>query len=239
MLKTFALRGRELPMTIYGPPGLRDLFGSLTAHLRAAHVRLRARSSSARATSWRATATSCARSRSTTACRRSATRSSRTHRPGRFDVDVADALGVPPGPERGALQAGEEVQPARRTRRHAGRGPRASATRQEARARRATPRRFTAWSRRPPPRTCSSTRRRSSRTNSSALARPRTRRRGDAAGVAREAGVELLALTHLSNRYSGPRRCRGGTGGLPGDGRAEGLRYHRASLQGARNAAAS
>src|SRR5688500_20391033 len=29
MLKTFALRGRELPMTVYGPPGLRDLFGSL------------------------------------------------------------------------------------------------------------------------------------------------------------------------------------------------------------------
>src|ERR671917_1969650 len=29
MLKTFALRGREAPMTIYGPPGLRDLFGAL------------------------------------------------------------------------------------------------------------------------------------------------------------------------------------------------------------------
>ena len=29
MLKTFALRGRELPITIYGPPGLRELFGSL------------------------------------------------------------------------------------------------------------------------------------------------------------------------------------------------------------------
>src|SRR5712691_3064091 len=26
MLKTFALRARELPLTIYGPPGLRDLF---------------------------------------------------------------------------------------------------------------------------------------------------------------------------------------------------------------------
>ena len=29
MLKTFALRGRELPITIYGPPGLSDLFGDL------------------------------------------------------------------------------------------------------------------------------------------------------------------------------------------------------------------
>ena len=30
-------------------------------------------------------------------------------RPGRFDVDTADALGVPNGPERGALQRGESV----------------------------------------------------------------------------------------------------------------------------------
>jgi hypothetical protein len=30
-------------------------------------------------------------------------------RPGRFDVDAADALGVPPGPERGILQAGDPV----------------------------------------------------------------------------------------------------------------------------------
>jgi len=29
MLKTFALRGRDLPITIYGPRGLADLFGSL------------------------------------------------------------------------------------------------------------------------------------------------------------------------------------------------------------------
>jgi ribonuclease Z len=29
MLKTFALRGRETPMTIYGPPGLHELFGAL------------------------------------------------------------------------------------------------------------------------------------------------------------------------------------------------------------------
>src|SRR6185503_11741306 len=26
MLKTFGLRGRETPLTVYGPPGLRDLF---------------------------------------------------------------------------------------------------------------------------------------------------------------------------------------------------------------------
>src|SRR5206468_13112890 len=29
MLKTFALRGRELPLTVYGPQGLKALFSSL------------------------------------------------------------------------------------------------------------------------------------------------------------------------------------------------------------------
>src|SRR5213080_809118 len=29
MLKTFALRGRELPLTVYGPSGLKTLFGAL------------------------------------------------------------------------------------------------------------------------------------------------------------------------------------------------------------------
>ena len=29
MLKTFSLRGRDVPITIYGPPGLRDLFDAL------------------------------------------------------------------------------------------------------------------------------------------------------------------------------------------------------------------
>ena len=46
MLKTFALRGRELPMTIYGPPGLVDLvsalrrvFGKLTYELELVELR--------------------------------------------------------------------------------------------------------------------------------------------------------------------------------------------------------
>src|SRR3954453_7371449 len=29
MLKTFVLRDRDLPLTVYGPPGLRDLFDAL------------------------------------------------------------------------------------------------------------------------------------------------------------------------------------------------------------------
>jgi len=31
MMKTFALRGRETTLTVYGPPGLEDLFASLRA----------------------------------------------------------------------------------------------------------------------------------------------------------------------------------------------------------------
>ena len=42
-------------------------------------------------------------------------------RPGRFDVATADALGVPPGPERGRLQSGEAIALADGTRRDAGR----------------------------------------------------------------------------------------------------------------------
>ena len=45
MLKTFALRGRELPITIYGPAGLSELFGDLR-RVRPAHLSLRARHAS-------------------------------------------------------------------------------------------------------------------------------------------------------------------------------------------------
>ena len=56
MMKTFALRGREVPLTIYGPPGSKTS-SARWRDLRAAHLRLRlvtsspARPSSARTTS--------------------------------------------------------------------------------------------------------------------------------------------------------------------------------------------
>ena len=43
MLKTFQLRQREVPLTVYGPPGLRDLFSGLAARVREALLRARAR----------------------------------------------------------------------------------------------------------------------------------------------------------------------------------------------------
>lgn len=201
MLKTFALRGRELPMTIYGPPGLRDLFGSLRrifgrltydyelVELVADDVLTRdgyelrtfAVDHGVSAVGYAFVEDS---------------------RPGRFDVDVADALGVPPGPERGALQAGEEVQvaggrvvspnevlgPPRQGRKLVLTGDTApfpavvaAAVDADVMVHEAT--------------FLEDERERARDTAHSTAA--------DAAAVAQEAGVGLLALTHLSNRYSG------------------------------------
>ena len=50
MLKTFALRGRDLPITIYGPRGPHRSLLRATAHLREAHVPVRARRAGRRVT---------------------------------------------------------------------------------------------------------------------------------------------------------------------------------------------
>ncbi len=108
MLKTFAMRGREEPITIYGPAGLgalfadlRRIFGKLTYEYTLVELRpgdhlprdgyvldifpvLHGRNAVGYTLLEDA-------------------------RPGRFDVATADALGVPAGPERGALQRGEAV----------------------------------------------------------------------------------------------------------------------------------
>ena len=108
MLKTFALRGRELPITIYGPPGLRDLFsalrrifGKLTfdydlVELRPGEVLERKDYDlAAFAVDHGVSAVGYVLSE--------------LPRPGRFDITRADELGVPVGPERGKLQAGEAI----------------------------------------------------------------------------------------------------------------------------------
>jgi ribonuclease Z len=108
LLKTFALRQREAPLTIYGPPGLRELlgdlrrvFGKVTYPVEAIEVRP---GEALERDGYRilvvpvhhgVTAVGYAVDEET--------------RPGFFDVDAADALGVPPGPERGALQRGESI----------------------------------------------------------------------------------------------------------------------------------
>ena len=108
MLKTFGLRGREIPVTVYGPRGTRALLGALGVVVgRVAYpleiVELGPGESIGRdgyrvetfAVAHRTTAIGFALRES--------------ERPGRFDVEAAEALGVPNGPERGALQGGEAV----------------------------------------------------------------------------------------------------------------------------------
>src|SRR5437660_1418815 len=108
MLKTFALRGRELPLTVYGPRGLVDLLGSLRRVVGKLSYELRLvelgpgdvlERDGYRLATFGVTHGVSALGWSVI----------EATRPGRFDVDAADALGVPNGPERGTLQRGEAV----------------------------------------------------------------------------------------------------------------------------------
>src|ERR671925_314729 len=108
MLKTFALRGRTLPITIYGPLGLRELFVSLRRIFgrltyRYELVELRPGDLLERG-DYRLLTFPVAHGVSAIGYKLVEER-----RPGRFDVEAADALGVPEGPERGALQHGDPV----------------------------------------------------------------------------------------------------------------------------------
>lgn len=109
MLKTFALRGRELPLTIYGPRGLLDLFaalrrifGRLTFEVEL--VELRGGDSLDR-DGYRLDVLPVDHGVSAVGYALV-----EHDRPGRFDLDAARALGVPPGPLFGRLQAGEPVE---------------------------------------------------------------------------------------------------------------------------------
>lgn len=108
MFKTFSLRGRELPLTVYGPRGLKDLLGSwkrvvgkLTYELEL--VELQPGDVLERGTYRLATF---GVAHGVAALGWSVIEATR---PGRFDVEAADVLGVPNGPQRGALQRGEAV----------------------------------------------------------------------------------------------------------------------------------
>ena len=201
LLKTYSLRGREVPLTIYGPRGLRELlsslrriFGRLTYEVETVELEPGARLD-----------------RSEYALETFAVAHGVSavgyalvehERPGRFDVEAADALGVPDGRERGQLQHGEAVELADGTRvtpeqvlgpPRAGRklvltgdtAPAASVVEASLGAdvlvHEAT---FLADERERARETSHST-------------------AGEAALVAREAGVRLLALVHLSTRYFG------------------------------------
>jgi ribonuclease Z len=201
LLKTYSLRGRELPLTVYGPRGLRALLSSLgrvfgrltypvdTVELAPGDVldrdgyRLRAFSVNHGVSAIGYALVE-------------------HERPGRFDVAAADALGVPDGPARGVLQHGEALVlpdgrriepsdvlgPPREGRKVVLSGDTApsesvveAATSADLLVHEAT---FLADEAERARETLHST-------------------AAEAALVAREAGVRLLALTHLSTRYFG------------------------------------
>lgn len=201
MLKTFALRGRELPLTLYGPTGtralhgsLRRLFGRLTYEVTV--VELEPGDALTR-DGYRLCAF--AVDHGVDAVGYALVEAPR---PGRFDVAAADRLGVPSGPARGELQQGGAVtladgrvvapgevlgpeRPGRTVVLTGDTAPAASvveaATGADVLVHEAT---FLA-----------DERERARETRHSTA--------GEAALVAREAGVRLLALTHVSNRYGG------------------------------------
>jgi ribonuclease Z len=206
MLKTFSLRGRELPLTIYGPPGLKELFGALRrvfgrltyplelVELRPGDVLERAE--------YHLVTFPVAH-----AVQSLGFALVEHARPGRFDVDAADALGVPSGPERGLLQAGESITldddrvvtpdevlgPARPGRKIVLSGDTAPAGTVLEAARGAEVLVHEA--------TFLEDERDRAMETGHATAQ-------DAAELAREAEVGLLALTHLSNRYFGSEVAR-------------------------------
>jgi ribonuclease Z len=201
MLKTFALRGREIPLTIYGPRGLDDLlatlrriFGRLTypvattelepgASLKREGYRI-----DAFAVDHGVTAVGYALAEDT--------------RPGRFDVDIATKLGVPDGPERGVLQRGESVTLGD------GRVVRPDDVLGRARAGRKV---VLSGDTAPAASVVEAAAEADLLVHEATfLADERSRARetlhstaGEAALVAQEAGVKLLALTHVSTRYFG------------------------------------
>ena len=108
MLKTFALRGREIPITIYGPRGLADLFTSLRRIFGKLTYRYELVELDPGATLERGEYELVTFPVEHGVNALGYALVERT-RPGRFDADAADALGIPEGPERGALQAGDSV----------------------------------------------------------------------------------------------------------------------------------
>jgi ribonuclease Z len=108
LLKTFALRGREVPLTVFGPPGLRELFndlrrvfGKVAYPLETIEVRP---GEALDRDGYRILVFPVHHGVSAVGYA-----VDEPDRPGEFDSIAADALGIPFGPERGALQRGESV----------------------------------------------------------------------------------------------------------------------------------
>jgi ribonuclease Z len=108
VLKTFDLRGRERPLTIYGPPGLRTLLGAMRPAWGRVAFPLALEELDPHeevAFDGYAVAPFPVEHR----VRAYGYAFAEDDRPGRFDAEAAERLGVAPGPDFGRLQAGETV----------------------------------------------------------------------------------------------------------------------------------
>ncbi|HET9213932.1 MAG TPA: ribonuclease Z [Gaiellaceae bacterium] len=206
MLKTFALRGREVPLTVYGPPGLRSLFsalerifGKLTYEVEL--VELRDGDMLDRG-DYRIVVF-----RVEHAVGANGYAFVELPRPGRFDVAAAEALGVEAGPLFGRLQAGEPVALADGT----------TVAPEQVLGDPRPGRTIVLAGDTAPAATVLEVAQGADLLVHEATFAEEERTRADetahstAAGAARlasAAGVRMLALTHLSNRYFGPEIAR-------------------------------
>ncbi len=206
LFKTFSLRGRERTLEVYGPRGLVDLLGSLrrvvgklsyevqVIELEPGDVLERdgyrlatfAVSHGVPAVGWSLIEAT---------------------RPGRFDVEAADALGVPSGPARGALQQGESVTCPDGTTVHSDQvlgaprpGRKIVITGDTAPAETVVE---AAWGA-----DVLVTEATFSEEEVERAQETMHQTAAQAAGIAKRANVGLLALTHLSSRYFGPEIAR-------------------------------
>jgi ribonuclease Z len=206
LFKTFSLRGRERPLEVHGPRGLVDLLGSLKRVVGKLSYEVRVvelePGDVLERDGYRLAAFEVAHG--VPAVGWSLIEATR---PGRFDVETADALGVPSGPARGALQRGEPVTlpdgsvvnadqvlgPPRPGRKIAITGDTASSeTIVEA-----------AWGAE-----VLVTEATFSEEELGRAQETMHQTAAQAAGIAQRANIGLLALTHLSNRYFGPEIAR-------------------------------
>jgi ribonuclease Z len=214
MLKTFALRGRDVPLTVYGPPGLVDLFGVLRRIFgkltyEVDLVELRAGDALVR-DDYRIYAFDVEHGVSSNGYALV-----ESPRPGRFDVEAARALGVPAGPLFGRLQGGEPVMLPDGT----------TATPEQVLGPPRPGRKIVlAGDTRPAPAVLEAAREADVLVHEATFAVEESERAADtlhstapgAAELARAARVKMLVLTHLSNRYFGPEIAREARAVFPG-----------------------
>jgi ribonuclease Z len=199
LLRTYQLQDRDRPLVIYGPPGLKDLFGSIrrivgrpsyelelveldegeAVRRDGYEIRPFAVNHGVRAYGYALV---------------------EDDRPGRFDPDAAANLGIEPGPDFGRLQRGEEVE-------GSGGTVRPGDVMGEARAGRRVV--FSGDST-PCERTAEAAGGADLLVHDGSFAADEAERAAEtghstaraAAELAREAGVKMLALVHVSSRYN-------------------------------------